>query len=175
MRLLKFVLFNKLVSSLIAAFNSLFSGFSKRLRSMASELLYVLIVFVPWIIPFQIINQILTPPLVIGQPFKFGPLDGLLRTLGLVLWIGILNKDFFNGQSPIKRINGYQVVDVSTLQPANKIKCLVRNVTALLWPIEAIFALINPQRRIGDFIAGTKLIEIKPSVIGKQECTVFGK
>jgi len=87
----------------------------------------------------------------------------LENALGSLILIGLLNKDFFNGQSPIKRIGGHQVVDIGTLQPADKIKCLIRNITAPLWPIELVMIWINPQRRLGDYIAGTKVIDVPTS------------
>ena len=40
---------------------------------------------------------------------------------------------------------------------------MLRNFTAPLWPIEGVFALAYPKRRLGDFIAGTMLIEVEPS------------
>ena len=67
------------------------------------------------------------------------------------------NKDIFLGRSPAKRILGLQIVDVKTNKTANPLRCLVRNITTVLWPIEVIVAIINTERRIGDFIAGSRL------------------
>lgn len=67
------------------------------------------------------------------------------------------NKDIFNGRSPAKRILKLQVIDNKTNQAANSLKCLVRNLTIPLWPMEVIFVLINPKRRLGDKIAGTRI------------------
>ncbi len=72
------------------------------------------------------------------------------------------NKDIYLGRSPAKRILKLQIVDIKTNRPANPLKCLVRNLTLVLWPIEAIVGLINNERRIGDFIAGTKLTTYDP-------------
>ena len=77
--------------------------------------------------------------------------------------IALVNKDFFNGQSVVHRLLGYQVVDIRTNMPASKVKCMFRNVTAPLWPIEVIFILTYPKRRLGDFIAGTALIDVPAS------------
>lgn len=68
------------------------------------------------------------------------------------------NKDIYLGRSIAKRMLKLQIVDIKTNQPANPLKCFVRNLTIILWPIEVIAALINNERRIGDFIAGTKLM-----------------
>lgn len=67
------------------------------------------------------------------------------------------NKDIFNGRSPAKRILKMQVIDNKTGQAANPLKCLVRNLTIPLWPLEVIFVLIDPKRRLGDKIAGTRI------------------
>ncbi len=70
-----------------------------------------------------------------------------------------INKDFFNAKSPAKRILGYQVINRKNGQPATELQCLVRNLTiAIAWPLEVIIGLINPERRIGDFLANTKII-----------------
>lgn len=74
------------------------------------------------------------------------------------------NKDIFSGRSVAKRILKLQLVDVKTGMPANPLKCFLRNLTLIIWPVEAIFALVNNERRIGDFIAGTKLTTYDPEV-----------
>lgn len=69
-----------------------------------------------------------------------------------------MNKDFFRGKSPAKRIMGYQVMNLKTNQPANELQCFIRNLTLIGWPIEVIIGLVSPHRRIGDFLANTKVI-----------------
>ena len=162
MKIIEFLLFNGLIKRQLKGFKSFGFDPSNRAASMGLELVYVLSVFVPWIFPIFILNQILKPTLVIGQTFieHSGPLDTLENAMASLIVIGLLNKDFFNGQSPIKRIGGHQVVDIGTAQPANKIKCLIRNITAPIWPIELVMVWINPQRRLGDYIAGTKIIDV---------------
>ena len=71
-------------------------------------------------------------------------------------------KDSINGRSIAKRILKLQIVDNNTGLVASPLKCLVRNLFCILWPIEAIVALINPSRRIGDRVAGTKLVIFDP-------------
>ncbi len=66
-------------------------------------------------------------------------------------------KDCINGQSIAKRILKLQLVDNSTGRVASPFKCLLRNLFIVLWPLEVIAAIINPNRRIGDWVAGTKL------------------
>ncbi|MHA4740818.1 RDD family protein [Dyadobacter sp. MSC1_007] len=67
-------------------------------------------------------------------------------------------KDCINGQSIAKRILKLQVVDNETGLAASPLKCLVRNLSIVLWPIEALISLTNTSRRLGDRIAGTKLV-----------------
>ena len=73
----------------------------------------------------------------------------------------VLNKDIFNGQSFMKSILGLQVVDKKTGNVASELHCAIRNTTMLLWPIEAVVLLFSPTRRLGDLIAGTKLIAVE--------------
>jgi hypothetical protein len=75
----------------------------------------------------------------------------------LLIFSLYFNKDIYLGQSIAKRILKFQVLDNCTGQPANPVRCLIRNLTLFLWPVEALVALINPPRRLGDFLAGTRL------------------
>lgn len=71
-----------------------------------------------------------------------------------------LNKDFFKGKSPAKRILGYQVINLKTESPATELQCFVRNLTiCIAWPLEVVVGFTNPKRRIGDFIANTKVVK----------------
>ena len=85
----------------------------------------------------------------------------LFGNMSYVMLIGFavyFCKDSINGRSPAKRILKLQVVDNTTGHAASPIKCFVRNIFIALWPIEVIVSLINPSRRIGDLVAGTKLV-----------------
>ena len=78
--------------------------------------------------------------------------------LGLMIFSIYFNKDAIKGKSPAKRILGLVIVDNITGEIANPLKSVVRNITLIFWPIEVIFSLFSPERRIGDYIAGTKVI-----------------
>ncbi|MCL6274230.1 RDD family protein [Muricauda sp. 2012CJ35-5] len=82
--------------------------------------------------------------------------DGLL-----VLFIFFyLNKDLLRGKSLGKRFFGYQVVDLKSGNAASGLQCFFRNLTiGFLWPVEVVCAVINPKRRIGDFLAKTELLD----------------
>ena len=109
--------------------------------------------------------SVMTDRVEVGQPYPtdLQSKDILVMLFASPIYIALFNKDFFQGQSIINRLLGYQVVDNKTMSPASGLKCMLRNVTAPIWMIEGIVVLINPQRRIGDFIAGTKLIEVQTS------------
>lgn len=83
------------------------------------------------------------------------------------------NKDIFNGRSPAKRILKMQVIDNKTGQVANPLKCLVRNFTIPLWPLEVIFVLIDPKRRLGDKIAGTRIDYVENPEKTKMDWSKF--
>lgn len=35
---------------------------------------------------------------------------------------------------------------------------MLRNITLIIWPVEVVVSLINPGRRLGDFLAGTRVV-----------------
>jgi len=84
---------------------------------------------------------------------------GPVSFLGFALYFC---KDIINGRSIAKRITKLQVVDNASGNPASPLKCFVRNIFCVIWPIEVIATLNNPQRRIGDRVAGTKVVVFDP-------------
>lgn len=88
----------------------------------------------------------------------FDPFGGNLMYLGLLGFAVYFCKDIINGRSIAKRILNLQLVNNSTGQVASPIRCFVRNILCIIWPIEVIVAMITPSRRLGDRIAGTKLV-----------------
>ena len=107
------------------------------------------------------------------------PLPGAFLQLSLydiIVFSLFFNKDLFQGQSIGKRILGFQVFNNKTGEPAAPLRCLVRNFTILLWPVEVVATLVNKERRIGDYIAGTRLgyhdsgVEARPKRIAMIAC-----
>lgn len=96
------------------------------------------------------------------EAYKLETLSDPLIYLSIFGFALLLCKDCINGQSPAKRIIKLQVVDNKTGEVATPIQCFVRNITLLILPIEIIVALVRPDRRIGDKIAGTKLVIYYP-------------
>ncbi|MBF0695388.1 MAG: RDD family protein [Flavobacterium sp.] len=94
--------------------------------------------------------------------------DLLFTVLSIIFMICLcsiyLNKDAIKGKSLAKRIFGLIIVNDKTGDIAKPIETCLRNVTLLFWPIEVIFIIISPQRRIGDYIAGTKVIDDNKSL-----------
>ena len=86
---------------------------------------------------------------LMGGPFFY------INLFGFALY---LCKDCINGRSFAKRILNLQVVDNETGQAASPMKCFIRNLLLILWPIEVVVALSNTSRRLGDRIAGAKLV-----------------
>jgi uncharacterized RDD family membrane protein YckC len=78
-------------------------------------------------------------------------------------------KDCINGQSPAKRIFKQQVVNNKTGLPAKPLRCFVRDVFIIVWPVEVVALLISPSRRIGDYVAGTKVV---PFESGTEKATI---
>jgi uncharacterized RDD family membrane protein YckC len=77
-------------------------------------------------------------------------------------------KDCINGQSPGKKVLKWQVINVRNRQIANPLRCLVRDLFIILIPVEIIMLLIDPTRRLGDYVAGTQLAPFNPELkLGK--------
>jgi uncharacterized RDD family membrane protein YckC len=75
----------------------------------------------------------------------------------LLIWM-YLNKDVFSGMSIGKRISDLRIVKSGTEVSAGPLRCLVRNIFSLLWPLELVALIFSPARRIGDLVAGTRVV-----------------
>jgi uncharacterized RDD family membrane protein YckC len=82
------------------------------------------------------------------------------QLLFIALMVVYFLKDSFRGRSIAKRILKLQVVRNDSNEAASPARCFVRNIFIILWPIEVIATLFNSQRRIGDRVAGTRVISI---------------
>ena len=107
---------------------------------------YVMTIF----FPFMIMETILFETIGITSPWLVS-----ISLTNLVL----VNKDVIGGRSVAKRAYGYALIDKSSKEEASPFQCMIRNVTFLFWPVEAVAVMISPKRRIGDLIANTELIE----------------
>jgi uncharacterized RDD family membrane protein YckC len=77
----------------------------------------------------------------------------------IILFSIFLNKDIYFGKSIGKFFIGLRVVSIRTGKSASPIQCYVRNLFLLLWPIEVFILFFSPERRIGDMVAGTKVLD----------------
>jgi uncharacterized RDD family membrane protein YckC len=107
--------------------------------------------FIPLMV--QNISGALTVSHTPTQPEFDGPFL-FFALLGFAIY---LCKDIIHGRSIGKRVTNTQVVDNKTGHPATPLQTLIRNITCIIWPVEVIIILVNPERRIGDRIAGTRI------------------
>lgn len=101
--------------------------------------------------------------MVFGGPFLY------VALLGFALYFC---KDCITGRSIGKRITKTQVVDNITGQVASPLKCFIRNMFCILWPVEVIVTFINPSRRLGDKIAGTKIVLYDPTATKQSKFNI---
>ena len=88
----------------------------------------------------------------------------------------LLCKDNLNGQSLGKRLLKIQVVDNDSLQKTTSFKYILRNLFLCVWPIELLIVLINGEKRLGDYIANTKIIittETEPLKFKMKDLIIF--
>jgi uncharacterized RDD family membrane protein YckC len=74
-----------------------------------------------------------------------------------VMLVPYLNKDFLHGRSPAKRWLGLHLQAANGV-PANELRAFLRNVTAMLWPLEVLLIVAGSQKRVGDYLAGTQVV-----------------
>ena len=133
-----------------------------RLKAFMADGLYTFMIFFPFIVITVLATRTIQ---------QFGQISDLgIKSLNLLILVPLyglcimaFNKDFYRGQSVVNRLWGYKVVDIKTGNSPGQFKCMLRNLTAPIFPFELPFVLLNPERRLGDFIAGTKLIKVEKS------------
>lgn len=94
-----------------------------------------------------------------SSPFIF---KGWVMYVCLIGFAFYFCKDCIQGRSIAKRILRLQVVNNKTGEVAGPLRCFVRNIFCVLWFVEWIVVLVNPERRIGDMVAGTKVVKYVP-------------
>ncbi len=88
-------------------------------------------------------------------------LSGNIFFMGLIFSL-YYNKDILNGRSVAKRLLRLQVVDNKSNLVATPAQCVMRSLTLPMWPVEVLVTLFSPTRRIGDRIAGTRVVSFDP-------------
>ena len=136
---------------------------NSRIKSMISDLWFTMAIVFPLfllvMIPYFIFIAIYE-----DTPDSFKIYISVAMIPWLILLFIILNKDCINGMSAGKRTFGFKIIDYRTKELASDFQCMIRNITIFAWPLEAIMILVNPKRRIGDYIAMTEVVktDIKP-------------
>lgn len=129
---------------------------SNRILSMfldhALMTILALIILSPWMISYS--NR-LDEAAADATVAYFPQWATLLLSIGLGLY---LNKDLRKAQSFAKMMFGFRIVDNKSGELASPMQCMIRNLTAPFFLFEVLILWISPERRIGDFLAGTRLI-----------------
>lgn len=119
----------------------------------------------------SMIGSLFAIPMMISQfanAFDVSHEPQSIEGLGATFYIALIGlaiyfcKDCIQGRSIGKRIFNLQVVENSTGKVASPIRCFVRNLFCMIWPIELIITSSSPERRLGDMVAGTKVIPYAP-------------
>ena len=84
--------------------------------------------------------------------------SGVLSAVVILLDCVYLFKDIVGGQSIGKRVKNIKVV-LKTGEDADVLRLIARNITFVIWPIEAILVIMG-RERIGDKLAKTKVVDI---------------
>ncbi|PXV59416.1 RDD family protein [Dysgonomonas alginatilytica] len=90
-------------------------------------------------------------------------------TVAFVSTFFICKDLILSGKSIGKRISNLQILDIHNNEPSN-LKLICRNLFSFLWPVEILFCCLNPERKLGDIVFGTK---VSPSNLEeKRSCNV---
>lgn len=116
---------------------------------------------------------------VIGQIIPpYWVLFNLLADPEIYLFVLLLGFYFFKdgatARSLGKRFSRLQVLDHKTGTVASPLQCVVRNFFLLLGPLELLFILVNPARRLGDLVAGTTVAPYDPAVVASSRPNRLG-
>lgn len=165
MTLLKILLFNPLARYILKIrLDGLSTPTTIRIQVFLVEGLYLLVVFLPFILVVDYVAQSIQQSLQDTLSASEVQAVSLLNIIPVYfLCMVACNKDYYGGQSIVKRVWGYQLVDSETGKTAGPYQCMLRNSTIPVLPLELPFVILNRERRIGDYIAGTKLIKVEPS------------
>jgi uncharacterized RDD family membrane protein YckC len=155
MKIPKFLIFNFFTRQYLSGFDPM-RILGRRLNAMSMDFSLMIAIIFPipalFFIPYFIIIESLDK---VNELFP--------------IWIGIIpfsifsfftiNKDYYKAKSIAKRHFGYQVYDLKSNEPATELQCVIRNSTIIIWPLEVLVSMFNSHSRLGDLLAGTKLID----------------
>ena len=89
--------------------------------------------------------------------------DGLLPLLlmyGFIIIYGFFADGMFDGQSVGKKLMKLRVVGFETDEPGSYMQSFLRNITGFLWIFDYVPLLKGDKRRVGDYLAKTKVVMV---------------
>lgn len=82
----------------------------------------------------------------------------LVQFLSAMMVTMLLCKDCINGKSAGKRIMKIEIANEKEGEQVSAVSCIVRNIFVVLWIIEILVLFISKEKRIGDYVAKTKVV-----------------
>jgi uncharacterized RDD family membrane protein YckC len=107
----------------------------------------------------MVLMAIMLPSFLLSAPTN--NLDGmdLLTKISTLMFIFyLLFKDGLGGQSVGKRIMRISVINTKSRRPCNIFESFIRNI-ALLSVLDIFLVMSSSQRRLGDWLAGTVVVQ----------------
>lgn len=96
---------------------------------------------------------------VVLFPLRLISVDFYVNAAAIIWFVYFLLRDSIPGQSIGKRTLGIRVVQLESGRSCNWFKSLLRNVTHLIFLLDALFMLSQRNMRIGDMIAKTIVVK----------------
>lgn len=146
MQILNFILFNPFANALVNQTEKMLP-LPIRTKSMILDFARSMGIVFPFAIPIILLIE------------KYWSMAHGFYLFWPLLILVMFNKDIVNGRSITKRKLGFVIVKNNSESPASQLQCFFRNITCFIWPLEGLISLSGDSRRIGDIIAGTKVIE----------------
>ena len=115
--------------------------------------------FIAFAIDYLIIEGIEGTALILAMLIQTETALNIAMIFAAVVEVAYLLRDVIGGQSIGKRIMRIKVVDKNG-EKASVSRLVLRNITAYIWPVEALLMLLKKER-IGDRLAKTRVIEIE--------------
>ena len=142
MKIPRFLIFNFFTKGFLSQAISM-PFLNRRLRSITGDFIFLMAMYFPIGILFMFpIFFLDNYPVFVNPPLI--PICISIIPYSFFIFLTI-NKDFFHGRSVAKRLQGYQVVNSNTDKIATEMQCMIRNLTFIIWPIEAFFLLIKSK------------------------------
>jgi uncharacterized RDD family membrane protein YckC len=108
-------------------------------------------------------SMLITLPLILliilfNWLLDLGTSDTISRICLFIFVAVYLNKDIIKGKSLAKRVLGYRVVKENEEQSLSMTESFFRNLTFFIYLAEYLFAVVSPNKKIGDYLTKSKII-----------------